>query len=244
MFESRRGHQFFFIICYKFMTSGIDQIEKQNFKTLLLETGKKAVEDKINIIEVFLETEEHVSIDQIQQLLKNRGYNYSKEFIQECMEEMVELGFAQSKYFEGRPPLYEHRHLGMHHDHFICTKCGKIVEFKNDDLELLQKRIANQYGFHMLQHKMEIYGICNFCLSERKPVMPLAMGKEGERLIVKDILGGRGIKEKLVSMGIRIGYETEIISNTGMGRLIVACGHTRLALGRGVANKILVSLKE
>jgi len=226
------------------MTKGIDQIEKQNFKSLLLETGKKSVEDKLNIIGIFLETEEHVSIDQIHRLLKDKGYNYDKGFIQECMEEMVELGFAQRKYFEGKPPLYEHRHLGKHHDHLICTKCGKIVEFKNDELEFLQKRIANQYGFYMLQHKMEIYGLCNSCLSKRKPVMPLTMGKEGEHLIVKDIIGGRGMKERLISMGIRIGDEMEIISNTGMGRLIIACGHTRLALGRGVANKILVSLKE
>ncbi len=226
------------------MKKGIDQIEKENFKTLLLETGRKSVDDKLHIIEVFLETEDHISIDQLHKLLKDKGYGYKKNFIYECMEEMVELGFAQKKYFDGRLPLYEHRHLGKHHDHFICTRCGKIVEFKNDELEFLQKRIASQYGFHMLQHKMEIYGLCRSCLSKRRPIMPLAMGKEGECLIVKDIIGGRGMRERLVSMGIRIGDEIEIISNTGMGRLIVACGHTRLALGRGVANKILVSLKE
>ena len=226
------------------MTKGIDQTEKENFKLLLLDTGKSSIEDKLNIIGVFLETEEHVSIDQIHELLEDKGYHYSKEFVQECMEEMVELGFAQKKYFEGRPPLYEHRHLGKHHDHFICTKCGRIVEFKNDELEFLQKKIANQYGFHMLQHRMEIYGLCNSCLSQRKPVMPLTMGKEGEQLVVKDIIGGRGVRERLVSMGIRVGDEIEIISNTGTGRVIVASGHTRLALGRGVANKVLVSLKE
>ncbi len=72
--------------------------------------------------------------------------------------------------------------------------------------------------------------------------MPLTMGKEGEKLIIRDIIGGRGIRQRLVSMGIRIGNEIEVISNPGAGRLIIACGNTRFALGRGIANKILVSI--
>ncbi len=219
-----------------------EELEKQNFKVLLLEIGADRIEDRLHVIEVFLDTEGHVTVDQIHESLKKRGYSYSKEFVQECMEDMVKLGFAQKKLFEGRPPLYEHRHLGRHHDHLICTKCGKIIEFKNDELELLQKRIAYRYGFHILQHKMEIYGLCSSCLSKRKALMPLTMSRAGERLIVRDIVGGIGIRERLISMGIRIGDEIEVISNTGAGRLIIACGNTRIALGRGVANKILVSL--
>ncbi len=226
------------------MNKRTDHIEKANFKALLLETNKKRVEDKLNIISVFLETEGHMSTDEMYTLLKKKGYNYDKNFVQECMDEMVELGFAQKKIFEGKPILYEHRHLGKHHDHLICTKCGKIIEFKDDEMETLQKRIANRFGFHMLQHKMEIYGLCSACLSKRKPFMPLSMAKEGECLIIKDIVGGIGIRQRLVSMGIRIGDEIEVISNTGMGRLIIACKQTRLALGRGVANKIFVSFKE
>ena len=224
------------------MKEKIDELEKENFKALLLEIGADRLEDRLNIIEVFLDTEEHVSIEQLCELLRKRGYKYDQEFVQKCMDDMVRLGFAQKKNFEGKPLLYEHRHLGKHHDQLICTKCGKIIEFKDDNLELLQKRIAQRYGFRMLQHRMEIYGLCHSCLSKRKPLMPLTLAKEGEKLIIRDIIGGRGIRQRLISMGIRIGDEVEIISNTGAGRLIIACGNTRFALGRGVANKILVSL--
>ena len=224
------------------MKEKISELEKSNFKEILLETGADRIEDRLNIIEIFLDTEGHVTVEQLCELLRKRGYKYEQDFVQQCMEDMVKLGFAQRKNFEGKPVLYEHRHLGRHHDHLICTKCGKIVEFKDDELELLQRRIAQRYGFHMLQHKMEIYGLCHSCLSKRKPLMPLTMGKEGERLVIRNIIGGRGIRERLVSMGIRIGDEVEIISNPGAGRLIIACGNTRFALGRGVANKILVSI--
>jgi len=216
--------------------------EKENFKSLLLEIGADRIEDRLNIIDVFLNTEGHISIEELYKLLRKKGYSYEKEFVQRCMEDMVRLGFAQKKQFEGKPILYEHRHLGRHHDHLICTKCGRIIEFKDDELEALQRKIANRYGFYMLQHKMEIYGLCSSCLVKRKPLMPLSLAKEGEMLIVREIVGGKGIREKLISMGIRVGSKIEVISNPGVGRLIIASGDTRLALGRGIANKILVSI--
>ena len=224
------------------MEERLDRSEKENFKSLLLEIGADRIEDRLNIIDVFLNTEGHISIDELCEILKKKGYFYDKEFVQECMEDIVKLGFAQKKQFEGRPVLYEHRHLGRHHDHLICTKCGRIIEFKDDELETLQRKIANRYGFYMLQHKMEIYGLCSSCFTKREPLIPLSLAKEGEELIVKDIVGGKGIREKLVSMGIRIGSRVEVISNPGAGRVIIACGDSRIALGRGIANKILVSI--
>jgi len=151
------------------------------------------------------------------------------------------LGFAQRKQFEGQPIRYEHRHLGRHHDHLICTKCGRIVEFANDELELLQMRIAAQHGFHMLQHRMEIYGLCDQCLAQRHPLMPLAMAKAGERVVVREMMGGRQARNRLSDMGLRPGDLIEIVNNDGTGQIILGRDCTRLAIGRGIAQKIMVS---
>ena len=134
--------------------------EKSNFRTLIENDEIGKVEERLNIIEVFLSIEEHVTLEEMVQLLKERGYDYDLEFVRQCMNRWVEHGFAQKKQFEGQPPRYEHRHLGKHHDHLICTKCGQIEEFRNEDMEKLQVKVATAQGFHMLQHKMEIYGIC------------------------------------------------------------------------------------
>ena len=158
------------------------------------------------------------------------------------MNRWVEHGFAQKKIFEGQSPRYEHHHLGKHHDHLICTKCSKILEFHNDEMERLQLRIANGKGFHMLQHKMEIYGICSECLSERKPLIPLESAKTGETVCIKEIIGGRQSKNRMASMGFRAGDILEIINNDFQGRLIIGHGCTRIAVGRGMAQKIIVSL--
>ena len=157
---------------------------------------------------------------------------------------MVDLGFAQKKHFEGQPIRYEHKHLGRHHDHFICTKCEKIIEFADEDIERLQIKIASEQGFHMLQHRMEIYGLCSECLERRKTLIPLAMAKTSERIIIREMAGGPSPQARLASMGLRLGDKIEIINNTGQGRIILGHDCTRLAIGRGIAQKIMVSVAD
>jgi Fur family ferric uptake transcriptional regulator len=216
--------------------------EKENFRSLIETDEIGNVEERLNVIDVFLSTEEHVTLEEMMQLLKERAFDYEPEFVRQCMNRWVDHGFAQKQEFEGQPPRYEHRHLGRHHDHLICTKCGRISEFSDEEMEILQAKIAASQGFHILQHKMEIYGLCSQCVSQRSPLMPLAVARPGERLVITDIMGGMRSRERLASMGLRRGDFLEVINNDGLGRLIVGHGTTRLALGRGIAQKIMVSL--
>ncbi len=223
------------------MKRGINQNEKANFRSLLESDTINRIEDRLKVVDTFLSTEEHITLEDLHQLLKKNGYDFDFEFVKQCMDRMVELGFAQRKKFENQPVRYEHRHLGKHHDHIICTKCGKIVEFENEEMENLQRTIASQYGFQILQHRMEIYGLCSDCLASRKPLMPLSMARPGEAVVIREITGGATARGRLSALGMRQGDVVEIISNNGCGRLILAHDCTRLALGRGIAHKILVS---
>ncbi len=221
-----------------------DYLEKANFKTLIEADGKDRIQDRLNIIGVFLGTEEHITLEEMLHLLRERGYDFEPRFVKQCINRMVDLGFAQKKQFEGQPIRYEHRHLGKHHDHLICTKCEKIVEFADETMERLQVEIAARSGFHMLQHSMDIYGLCSQCLSQRTLLMPLIMAKEGERVVIREIAGGRKKQARLTDMGLRPGDLIEIINNAGRGRIILARGPTRLAIGRGIAEKIMVSISD
>jgi len=221
-----------------------DYIEKLNFKALVETDGSDRIQDRLNVVDAFLDSEEHVTIEQMYRYLRKKGYDYDAQFVRQCMNRMVDLGFAQKKRFEGQPVRYEHRHLGRHHDHLICTKCGKIIEFSNDNMERLQVAIAAEHGFHMLQHKMEIYGLCAECRAQRRPLMPLAMAKPGERVVIREMAGGKTAKSRMADMGLRLGDHMEIISNSGEGRLILGRDCTRLAIGRGIAQKIMVSVSD
>jgi Fur family transcriptional regulator, ferric uptake regulator len=221
-----------------------DYFEKTNFRTLIEADGEDRIQDRLNIIGVFLGTEDHITLEEMLHLLREEGNDFEPRFVKQCMNRMVDLGFAQKKQFEGQPIRYEHRHLGKHHDHLICTKCGKIVEFFDENMERLQVGIAASSGFHMLQHRMDIYGLCSGCLSQRTPLMPLTMAKEGERVVIKEIAGGRRKQARLTDMGLRPGDLIKIINNAGRGRIILAQGPTRLAIGRGIADKIMVSISD
>ena len=214
--------------------------EKAQFKKLFKQEQIDCFEDRFKVLEVFLQTEKHVTIDEMVGLLEKNGWKLDSEFVRETMKLMCRFGFAQKSRFDNGDLRYEHRHLGQHHDHMICTKCRKIIEFEEDRLEELQIKIAAAKGFHMLQHKMEIYGICEACLKDRIQLMTLTMTKPGERVVLRDFNGGPNARMRLLSMGLRLGDEIEVISNSHQGQMAIAADYKRYVLGRGFAEKILV----
>ena len=214
--------------------------EKKQFEKLFKEEHIDNFEDRFKVLENFLQTERHLTKTELLDQLKKQGFDFSSDFVEETLQLMCHFGFAQKVRFENGEIRYEHRHLGQHHDHMICTKCGKIIEFKNDQLEDMQARIVSDYGFHMLQHQMNIYGICSECMETRNQFMPLIMAKPGERLRIKEFIGGHNARMRLLSMGFRVDDSIEVISNPGSGQLVVALDFNRYVLGRGLAQKIIV----
>jgi Fur family ferric uptake transcriptional regulator len=151
--------------------------EKKQFKKLFKQEQIDNFEDRFKVLEAFLQTEKHVTIDELLKFLDQNGWQLDPDFVRETMKLLCRFGFAHQSSFDNGAIRYEHRHLGQHHDHMVCTRCRKIIEFEEDHLEELQNKIAAVQGFHMLQHKMEIYGICAQCLKERIQLMPLIMAK-------------------------------------------------------------------
>jgi Fur family transcriptional regulator, ferric uptake regulator len=214
--------------------------EKEQLQKLFTQEHIDRFEDRFKVYETFLKTERHVTIDELAQLLDANGDHFDFDFVQDTLELMSHFGFARVNQFESGPIRYEHRHLGQHHDHMICTKCRQILEFENEALEEMQIKIAGKLGFHMLQHKMEIYGICADCQKQRAGIMPLLSAKQGERLVVSEFTGGRQSHMRLTSMGLRLGDRIEVVTNMPEGRVVVAADNKRYVLGRGLANKIIV----
>jgi Fur family ferric uptake transcriptional regulator len=218
----------------------VHQREKKQFLRLFEREGIDRIGPRMAIVELFLGIEGHVTFQYLMDLLGKKGQVFEPDFVQKTLNLLCRYGFASKKKFKGQPTLYEHRHLGLHHDHLICTKCNKIVEFENQQMESMQVEIAALHGFHVLQHKMEIYGLCSDCLKERVSLMPLSFAEEGEHGIIEEFMGGSGAQLRLATMGLRRGDEVEVITNRGEGQLVVAVNTTRLAMGRGIAKKILV----
>ncbi|RJQ82784.1 MAG: Fur family transcriptional regulator [Desulfobacteraceae bacterium] len=214
--------------------------EISQFKSVLESYQASRIENRLAVLDTFLSIEEHVTLSQLEQLLQERQLVFERSFLEETMTLFCHFGFAKRRAFETRDVSYEHHHLGVHHDHFICTMCGHIEEFANPALEELQLGIAREHGFHPLQHRMEIYGLCNRCLEQREPTIPLVFASVGEKVRVVAINGGHQIQSRLAAMGLHTNSCVEIIHKNPPGPFIVAAKGSRMALGHDLAKKIMV----
>ena len=70
--------------------------------------------------------------------------------------------------------------------------------------------------------------------------MPLTMVSEGQEVVLHAILGGRGIRRRLTDMGLHPGAKMRVVANSGGGPFVIGVGDTRLMIGRGMAQKIMV----
>jgi len=218
--------------------------EKEQFKTLFHQENIDRLEDRYEVLEAFLNTEHHVTAGDLFDTLAGQGSHLTLEFIQETLRLLCHFGFALKNRFENGHVRYEHRHIGHHHDHLVCTKCLSIVEFENQELENLQTQIAARHGFHPLQHKTELYGICPNCQKDRSGLTPLILAKAGERLVIREVGGGSGARMRLMTMGLRVGDVLEVITNISKGQIAVAVDCRRYVIGRGLAQKIFVTPAE
>lgn len=214
--------------------------EKAQFKKLFQQQGLDQFNKRFKVLEIFLQTDEHITSTDLTKQLEQIGEPFDENFVAGTMELLCKFGFASKIEFNNGVPRYEHRHLGLHHDHMICTKCGKIIEFRDDELEKNQSNMASAYGFHMLQHKLEIYGFCSECLKQRDLILSLDQIKQGEKVIVTGFEGGQKVSERLSSMGIRKGATIEIVSTQAGGQIVAAVEEGRFVIGRGMATKVMV----
>ena len=193
------------------------------------------------VVDAFCATEGHLSVADIRARLAEKGREAPPATVARVMKLLCEYGVAQEKRFEDDVARYEHRHLGpnQHHDHLVCVRCGNVEEFYEPQIEALQDEVVRGHGFRPLRHRMELYGLCRRCAESTRGTMPLAMARPGERMRVMELLGGRNLRHRLADMQIFPGSVVELIASSGS--LIVAVGQTRVALGWGVARRIIVS---
>jgi len=214
---------------------------------LLDSNGVNVDESFRSLIAYFFSTDRHLSFEDIKDYVQSNNLAIDEDSIRSVMKLLVEYGFAMEKAF-GTSIRYEHLHVGEHHDHFYCLKCGTIIEFFSPIIEEAQQREATAHGFHAFTHKMQIHGLCAKCFNKSvKHLVPLAMVHTGGKFRVMKIAGGGPLgfrsdgKRRLHDMGITSGVYGDVVANHG-GRLVVAIKGNRLALGKGMSQRVMVSL--
>jgi Fur family transcriptional regulator, ferric uptake regulator len=129
----------------------------------------KATKQREEIFNTFLRSPGHRNLSQIYAQVVKTNPRIGFTTVYRTMKLLTRLGLAAQRKFADGETRYEPVARGEHHDHLICVRCGKIIEFEDDPLETLQKDVAERYRFTISSHRLEIYGLCRNCNSATGP---------------------------------------------------------------------------
>ena len=132
-------------------------------------TGKhlKHSEQRREILSIFLGTEKHLTADELYRMVKSKYPGTGYATVYRTLKLLCESGLCRElRYLDGIT-RYEHLYGHEHHDHLICTGCGRFIEVVDPEIEKLQVRLSQSHGFTPQRHRMEIYGVCKKCRSAK-----------------------------------------------------------------------------
>src|SRR3977135_356255 len=130
--------------------------------------GLKRTAQRDLILDIFLRTEEHLSSEDLYRLAKLDDASIGQTTVYRTLKLLTEAGLAREVRFGDGLTHYEHNYKHQHHDHMICSECGKIIEFFSAELEAIQDAMAAKHKFEVTQHLLRIIGICSDCRRARK----------------------------------------------------------------------------
>jgi Fur family ferric uptake transcriptional regulator len=147
----------------------VDQVSEaqERLNRYMRANGLKLTRQRELILETFLASRKHISIDELLGDVRAVDSGVGHATVYRTMKLLVDAGIATERNFSEGASRYEpaDEHGDGHHDHLICTRCSRIIEFENHEIEELQLAVARNHGFKLIDHKMELYGICPDCLA-------------------------------------------------------------------------------
>jgi Fur family ferric uptake transcriptional regulator len=137
--------------------------EKEIFFEHLRRAGLKKTSQRELILVVFLQTEGHLSAEDLYQLVRDQDPTVGFTTVYRTLKLFTECGLAREERLGDGRRRYEHHFNHQHHDHLICTDCGELIEFFSEVIEKKQDEIAEQFGFQPTHHSLRIFGLCRQC---------------------------------------------------------------------------------
>jgi Fur family ferric uptake transcriptional regulator len=142
------------------------------FGRYLREHGLPVTHQREAVAEVVFESEDHLSVDDLEHRLRERGDRIGKATIYRTLDLLVRSRLVEEHDFGEGFKRYEHR-LSREpvHEHLICLECAKVIEFQSVGWQKVEDQVNAQHGFTVARHRLEIYGLCREC-HEAGAVLP------------------------------------------------------------------------
>ena len=120
--------------------------------------GVKLTDQRKIIAKVMSDSSDHPDVDELYKRVSKIDSKISIATVYRTVKLFEEVGILTKHDFKGGKARYEELNEG-HHDHLIDIKTGEIIEFVDEDIEKLQKKVAEKYGYDLVDHKLELYGV-------------------------------------------------------------------------------------
>jgi Fur family ferric uptake transcriptional regulator len=136
---------------------------KERFHRHLKKVGLKQTDQRDTILETFVDTRDHMSVDELFRLVRERDPKIGITTVYRTVKLLTECGLASEVSFHDGVARYEHQVGRRSHHHMVCTECGASVEFFSPQVDKLEQEIGKEFGFETRRHTFQIYGICGDC---------------------------------------------------------------------------------
>ncbi len=136
------------------------------FGRYLREQGLPVTHQREAVAEVVFGSGEHLSVDEIDGVLRSDGQRIGKATIYRALDLLVRSKLVAELDFGEGFKRYEHRlSAAPIHEHLICLNCNAVTEFQSDEVHRIEAMVSAEHGFRPTRHKLEIYGLCQKCVS-------------------------------------------------------------------------------
>ena len=123
----------------------------------LKEAGLKATLPRIRILEILEASEQkHVSAEDVYKALLEAGEDVGLATVYRVLTQFEGAGLVIRHHFDSGHSVFE-LDSGGHHDHMVCIKTGRVIEFENEEIEKLQRQIAEEHGYELAEHSLILY---------------------------------------------------------------------------------------
>ena len=139
------------------------EVEKSILQDYIQAAGLRRTGQRELILEIFLGTEDHLTSEDLHGLVHRMDPSVGLTTVYRTLKLLTEAGLAREVRFGDNKTYYEHHYNHDHHDHMICTECGKVIEFFSPDIERLQDQMATSFGFKPTHHSLRLWGLCSTC---------------------------------------------------------------------------------
>ncbi len=124
--------------------------------TKLRNAGLKATAARIRVLQLEQSTVQHLSAEDIYKRLLETGAEIGLATVYRVLSQFEEAGLVTRHNFEEGRSVFE-RASGDHHDHMVDLESGKVIEFVDDEIERLQKAIADKHGYEIVSHNLVMF---------------------------------------------------------------------------------------